>query len=159
MTPKSKTATEEAGPSAQTPNSSTNADEFTVGAQGRQLIRGFLAYAPPDLRDLGYSSDARYGPEVNKLAGESADEMVAMIAAVIRYWTANGMPLERRGVNSYHLKHRVERWVWSTTGKPTYISNGAAIAAALVAAVEVERDSDPKFPNVTIGRLPRGRAS
>jgi len=128
-----------------------DAGKFTVNAQARQLIRQSLADAPPDLRDLGYSSNPFYGKPVRALTGGSADEMVAMIAAVIEFFIANGRPDDRRGVNSYHLKHHVERWVWRTTGKPMYISNGAAIAAALAIRLGVERDTDPRFPNVRIG--------
>lgn len=128
-------------------------DEAQPGA--RLLPR--LDLLPPDLGLYGYLCPRRwpggveYGPRLRDLRPGSADHALAVdeIGRALRVLTRCGAPLprrgpDRRGVNSYRLKHEVER----RAGR--YVANGSTIAACLLSGIAVRREADDG-PNAICG--------
>lgn len=130
-----------------------NTDE--APPEARLLPR--LDLLPPDLGLYGYLCRRRwpggydYGPRLRDLRPGSADYPTAVdeIGRALRVLARCGAPLprrgpDRRGVNSYRLKHEVER----RAGR--YVANGAAIAACLLSGIDVRREADDG-PNAICG--------
>ncbi|MCO5109053.1 MAG: hypothetical protein M9907_18510 [Burkholderiaceae bacterium] len=117
-----------------------------TGAEARILPR--LDLLPPDLGLYGYVCRRRwpggyeYGPRLRDLRPGTADYAAAVdeIGRALRVLARCAGPLprrgpDRRGVNSYRLKHDVER----RAGR--YVANGAAIAACLLLGIDVQREA------------------
>ena len=109
---------------------------------------------PADLGLYGYVCRRRwpggveYGPRLRDLRPGTADYAAATAeierAMVVLAQCAGPLPRrgpDRKGVNSYRLKHQIER---RAGGR--YVANGAAIAACLLSGIAVERVA-PDSPN------------
>jgi len=79
-----------------------------------------LSALPPDLGRSGFNAGATY----RAMRGTDAESAIAEIQAAMQFLARFAVPRKRRAINSYTLKHVIER------GIRQYMSNGAAIAAA-----------------------------
>lgn len=110
---------------------------------------GRLLEAHPDLGYFGYlcrgddrEKFAEARPWLTSVGAREVETCLEYLALVGKNQTA------RRGVGSYHLKHRVESWLIQS-GRGGYVSNGAFIVAALLADVPLRRDAGT--PNCVVG--------
>lgn len=121
------------------------AEDDTTPAKIRKVL-----LAHPDLGYFGYlcpGDDREKFEEARRwLLGAPGHSEVECCMAYLALIGKNASA--RRGVGSYHLKHRVESWLIQR-GRGGYVSNGAFIVAALISAAPVRRDAGT--PNCIVG--------
>jgi hypothetical protein len=109
---------------------------------------------PPDLLYLGFDTGEverghpAHGLPMAHAPGDSASQ----VAHCMHFITEECEPDARSSISSNVLKHMVEKWMRARK-QTTYISNGSAIAAAILCGFALSRSLGPKGPNASVNGI------